>query len=174
MERKSRQHSDSGRTEGSRKLNRNIKTELSSDEITPAKKARLLKEKTEKWGCHSVNETSPESECKQQHDDDIDRYDRSFFDQPCEILARSLLGKKLIRLMSDGSRLAGIIVETEAYLGEEDKAAHSYRGRKTPKNEAMFMQPGTVYVYNIYGMYTCMNFSAQGKFIYLVIVVIYN
>lgn len=90
------------------------------------------------------------------------RLTSSFFDQPCCQLARSLLGKRLVRHSDDGCRLVGTIVETEAYLGPEDRAAHSFGGKRTPRNEAMFMAPGTSYVYNIYGMYSCMNISSQG------------
>ena len=56
-----------------------------------------------------------------------------------------------------------MIVETEAYLGGEDKGAHSYNGKRTAKNEAMYMDPGTGYVYHIYGLYTCINISSEGK-----------
>jgi DNA-3-methyladenine glycosylase len=63
-------------------------------------------------------------------------------------LAKALLGKKLVRLSDKGERLCGIIVETEAYLGHPDKAAHSYKGM-TNKNEPMFMDPGTAYVYHM-------------------------
>lgn len=65
--------------------------------------------------------------------------------------------------MIGSERVSGIIVETEAYLGLEDKAAHSYKGKRTERNEAMFMQPGTAYVYNIYGMYCCLNISSRGE-----------
>lgn len=85
----------------------------------------------------------------------------TFFDKACEKLAKDLLGQKLVRVV-DGTRLSGTIVETEAYLGSLDKAAHSYNGKRTEKTEAMFMPPGTAYVYNIYGMYCCLNISAQG------------
>lgn len=86
----------------------------------------------------------------------------SFYDKQCDVLAKHLLGKTLVRTLDSGERLSGVIVETEAYLGRVDKAAHSYKG-KTEKNEAMFMDPGTAYVYNIYGMYCCMNISSKGE-----------
>ncbi len=86
-----------------------------------------------------------------------------FFDKPCEDLAKRLLGKKLFRKMDSGEIVSGIIVETEAYLGKEDKGAHSYNGKRTERNEAMYMAPGTIYVYNIYGMYTCINISSKGN-----------
>ena len=85
-----------------------------------------------------------------------------FFNRPCSDLAKALLGKKFVRKMPDGNTMTATIVETEAYLGGEDKAAHSYNGKRTERNEAMYMKPGTIYVYNIYGMYTCINISSQG------------
>lgn len=89
---------------------------------------------------------------------------KSFYKQDCKSLAKALLGKVLVRYCKDtGERLSGLIVETEAYLGGEDKGAHSFNGKRTNKNEAMFMEPGTCYVYNIYGMYCCMNISSEGK-----------
>jgi len=88
----------------------------------------------------------------------------TFFDQPCVELARNLLGKYLIRISDeDGKQLRGRIVETEAYVGIEDRASHSYGGRRTARNEAMYMPPGTSYVYNIYGIYTCINISSSGR-----------
>ncbi|KAK7004629.1 DNA-3-methyladenine glycosylase [Biomphalaria glabrata] len=86
----------------------------------------------------------------------------SFFNVNCEILAHLLLGQNLVRCIG-GQRVSGKIVETEAYLGLEDKAAHTYNGKRTERNEAMFMAPGTAYVYNIYGMYCCLNISSQGE-----------
>ena len=87
----------------------------------------------------------------------------AFFDQPCIQLARNLLGKYLVCMsLEDGKRLSGRIVETEAYVGTEDRASHSYGGRRTARNEAMYMPPGTSYVYNIYGIYTCINISSRG------------
>ena len=67
-----------------------------------------------------------------------------------------LLGKVLTRLQ-DGKRLSARIVEVEAYMGPDDKAAHSFGNRKTKRNQVMFGPPGHAYVYMIYGMYYCMN-----------------
>lgn len=75
----------------------------------------------------------------------------------------SSLEQILVRRLDDGTELRGRIVETEAYLGPEDEAAHSRGGRQTPRNRGMFMKPGTLYVYLIYGMYFCMNVSSQGE-----------
>ncbi|XP_070617689.1 DNA-3-methyladenine glycosylase [Erythrolamprus reginae] len=86
----------------------------------------------------------------------------AYFDQPCVPLAKALLGQILVRKLPDGRELRGRIVETEAYLGGEDTASHSRGGRRTTRNAAMFMRPGTLYVYQIYGIYFCMNVSSQG------------
>ncbi|KAL7830694.1 hypothetical protein SRHO_G00318210 [Serrasalmus rhombeus] len=87
----------------------------------------------------------------------------NFFNQPCVDLARAFLGKVLVRRHCSGTELRGRVVETEAYLGGEDKASHSAGGKRTERNAAMFMKPGTVYVYPIYGIYLCMNVSSQGE-----------
>jgi DNA-3-methyladenine glycosylase len=80
---------------------------------------------------------------------------RSFFDQPTLALARALIGMTLTH--DDGRRVRrGRIVETEAYLGPKDLAAHSARGR-TPRTEVMFGPPGHAYVYFIYGFWYCLN-----------------
>ncbi|XP_018328288.1 DNA-3-methyladenine glycosylase isoform X2 [Agrilus planipennis] len=85
---------------------------------------------------------------------------RNFFDIPCYNLAVYLLGKILVRKLEDGTLLKARIVETECYLGGDDKASNSYNGRKTPGNEPMYMKAGTAYVYMTYGMYFCMNISS--------------
>ncbi|XP_067277324.1 DNA-3-methyladenine glycosylase [Pseudorasbora parva] len=91
------------------------------------------------------------------------RLSDSFFHQPCVDLAKAFLGKVLVRKLTDGTELRGRVVETEAYLGGEDKASHSAGGKRTERNTAMFMKPGTIYVYPIYGIYLCMNVSSQGE-----------
>jgi DNA-3-methyladenine glycosylase len=80
---------------------------------------------------------------------------REFYDRDTIIVARELLGKFLIH-KSRGVERIGKIVETEAYLGEHDLAAHSSKG-KTARTKIMFGPPGFAYVYFIYGMYFCMN-----------------
>jgi len=80
---------------------------------------------------------------------------REFYLQDTLTVARSLIGMHLVHRVQDVLRI-GRIVETEAYLGPEDQAAHSARGQ-TPRNAAMFGPPGHAYVYLIYGMWHCMN-----------------
>ena len=81
----------------------------------------------------------------------------AFFDCDPRRVARALLGKLLIRQTSH-EILAGRIVETEAYLGENDAAAHSAAG-KTARNAVLFGPPGIAYVYFIYGNHFCLNVS---------------
>ena len=75
-------------------------------------------------------------------------------------VARDLLGKILVVPTGTGERVSGMIVETEAYLGAIDKAAHSYGNRRTPRTEMMFAEGGTVYIFFIYGMYFQFNIVA--------------
>lgn len=72
-------------------------------------------------------------------------------------IARRLLGKLLVVTQPDGSRLSGMVVETEAYLGAEDRAAHSYGARRTARTEVMFGMAGHAYVFFVYGMYHQFN-----------------
>jgi DNA-3-methyladenine glycosylase len=70
-------------------------------------------------------------------------------------VARALLGRRLVRVLA-GSRMAGIIRETEAYRGEEDQACHARAGR-TPRTTIMYGPPGRAYIYFTYGMHWCLN-----------------
>ena len=72
-------------------------------------------------------------------------------------VARDLLGKLLVVPDKDGRRVSGIIVETEAYRGPMDRAAHSYGGRRTKRTETMYGIGGTAYVFFVYGMYNQFN-----------------
>lgn len=76
---------------------------------------------------------------------------------PAAALAPRLLGCTLVRILPGGERLAGVIVETEAYVGVRDRASHAFGGRRTPRNESMYGEPGTSYVYFTYGMHHCVN-----------------
>lgn len=72
-------------------------------------------------------------------------------------VARDLLGKQLVVPGKNGARVAGIIVETEAYRGPQDRASHAYNGRRTNRTETMYGIGGTAYVYFVYGMYNQFN-----------------
>ena len=84
------------------------------------------------------------------------RLSRSFFARPSTVVATELLGRVLVRIRSDGTRLAGRLVEVEAYE-QGDPASHSFRGRPTPRTEVMFGPPGRLYVYFTYGQHFCSN-----------------
>ena len=81
---------------------------------------------------------------------------RPFYQRDTVTVAKDLLGKIFVHESSQGMT-SGRIVETEAYKGPEDQAAHSSGGRRTPRNEVMFGEKGHAYVYFIYGMYYCVN-----------------
>ena len=72
-------------------------------------------------------------------------------------IAQDLLGKLLVVRSETGERVSGMIVEVEAYLGEIDKAAHTYKGRRTARTEITYAVGGHVYVFFIYGMYFQFN-----------------
>lgn len=82
---------------------------------------------------------------------------RRFFARDAATVATALLGKTLVRTLCDGTKLAGTIVETEAYLGPTDRAAHSFNNHRSLRNESMYAQAGTAYVYFTYGMHHCVN-----------------
>jgi DNA-3-methyladenine glycosylase len=91
----------------------------------------------------------------------LDQLDRSFFERNTAEVAQDLLGRILVRTLN-GDRLAGRIVETEAYSGFEDAASHAY-GRMTPRNAVMFGLSGISYIYFIYGKYWMLNVIAKPR-----------
>ncbi|XP_044036522.1 DNA-3-methyladenine glycosylase [Siniperca chuatsi] len=113
--------------------------------------------------CENVQSAETERSHYFTNNDLQHRLGEEFFNQSCISLAKAFLGKVLVRRCADGTELRGRIVETEAYLGGEDKASHSAGGKRTERNTAMFMKPGTIYVYPIYGIYLCMNVSSEGE-----------
>jgi DNA-3-methyladenine glycosylase len=80
---------------------------------------------------------------------------QAFYHRQVQTVARELLGKRLVRML-DGQKAAGIIIETEAYDGEQDQACHARSG-KTARNEAMYGAAGRAYVYFTYGMHWMLN-----------------
>lgn len=87
------------------------------------------------------------------------RVPRSFYAQPTRQLARALLGCRLVRRCA-GQRLSGLIVETEAYIGEHDLACHARAGY-TPRTAIMYGRPGLAYVYFTYGMHWMLNVVSE-------------
>jgi DNA-3-methyladenine glycosylase len=81
----------------------------------------------------------------------------SFFDRDTTLVARELLGCRLVRRFPGGRERSVVIVETEAYLGVADRAAHTWNGRRTPRVEPMWGPGGRAYVYFVYGMHHCLN-----------------
>lgn len=88
------------------------------------------------------------------------RLGREFFTRDGITVAKELLGKTLVHVTPFGA-VRGIITEAESYMGETDKGAHTYGGKRTARTEPMYHQGGTSYVYLIYGMYSCMNIAAM-------------
>jgi DNA-3-methyladenine glycosylase len=92
-----------------------------------------------------------------------ERLTRRFYRRDPVTVAKALLGQTLVRRLDDGQELTGRIVETEAYLGIPDKASHSYGGRRTKRNESMYLDGGHAYVYFVYGMHWCFNVVSDRK-----------
>lgn len=88
----------------------------------------------------------------------------SFYEQIALVVAEQLIGMVLVRNV-DGIETKGRIVETEAYIGPEDKGCHAYGNRRTKRTETMFFKGGHAYVYLIYGLHYCFNIvtAHEGK-----------
>ncbi len=86
----------------------------------------------------------------------IKRLDREFYKQDAVSAAKNLLGKLLIREIED-ELIITKIVETEAYLGAEDKASHAFANNRTERTKVMFKEGGYAYIYLIYGMHYLLN-----------------
>ena len=84
-----------------------------------------------------------------------------FYNRDTVTVARDLLGKHIVRVLADGTRLVCAITETEAYVGPVDKACHAYNYKRTERTKTLFAPPGTAYVYLIYGMYHCLNLVTE-------------
>lgn len=87
---------------------------------------------------------------------------QSFYLRDGLSVAKDLIGKILVREYA-GKTYRYKIVETEAYMGPEDKASHAYGGKLTPRTKTMFDKGGITYIYLIYGMYYCLNIVAEKK-----------
>ena len=90
----------------------------------------------------------------------MEKLAREFFRMDALTLAKSLLGKILVHEAPEG-RTSGVIVETEAYCGPEDRAAHTWNSRRTTRTEIVFHDGGFAYVYLVYGMHCCFNVTAN-------------
>ncbi|ABK60840.1 DNA-3-methyladenine glycosylase [Clostridium novyi] len=89
------------------------------------------------------------------------RLNREFYTRDTIEVAKDLLGKIIV--VENETKLLGKIVEVEAYGGISDKAAHSYGNRKTERTKIMYEEGGYVYVFQIYGMYNCLNIVSSKK-----------
>lgn len=90
----------------------------------------------------------------------MERLPRQFYEIPTLALAEKLLGKIFVRILPENIVLKGRIVETEAYIAENDEACHAWRG-KTRRNQPMFQSPGTIYVYFTYGNHYMLNIVSE-------------
>ncbi len=91
----------------------------------------------------------------------VNQMPREFYSQPTSHVARELLGTRLVRI-EYGKRIAGVIVETEAYRGEEDLGCHARTGL-TPRTRVMYGPAGHAYVYFTYGMHWMLNFVTEAE-----------
>lgn len=87
---------------------------------------------------------------------------RNFYLRSGLLVAEDLIGKQLVHHSPEGTT-KGIIVETEAYIGPDDAAAHSYRSRNTQRTAVQYGLGGYTYTFTIYGLHTCMNVVTNGR-----------
>ncbi|EGO87934.1 DNA-3-methyladenine glycosylase [Clostridium botulinum] len=92
----------------------------------------------------------------------MDKLNKEFYRRDTIQVAKDLLGKYIV-INEDNEKIIAKIVEVEAYLGINDKAAHSYGGRRTERTKVMYEDGGCVYVFQIYGMYNCLNIVTSHK-----------
>ncbi len=85
---------------------------------------------------------------------------RRFFERNTLLVARELVGKKLVHHTTKGD-IVGMVTETEAYCGINDRASHAYNGKVTTRNKVMYGDGGFAYIYLIYGMYCCLNIVTE-------------
>jgi DNA-3-methyladenine glycosylase len=100
----------------------------------------------------NVRENSGVKEARQ-----AGRLPAAFWERSTVEVARALLGCRLVRRLPGKPSRTLVIVETEAYLGVADPAAHTWRGRRTPRVEPMWGPAGRAYVYRVYGLHDCLN-----------------
>jgi DNA-3-methyladenine glycosylase len=91
-----------------------------------------------------------------------EKLSRKFYVRPARKIARDLLGKFIVRKIGR-KKIIGKIVETEAYVGPEDKASHAYCGKITERNKAEYMTGGHIYIYLVYGMHWQLNISTGSE-----------
>lgn len=85
---------------------------------------------------------------------------RSFYTRPTLMVAKDLLGKYIVRKIG-GKEMAGKILETEAYIGPQDKASHAYAGKITSRNQVEYLIGGHIYIYLVYGLYWQLNIVTE-------------
>ncbi len=87
---------------------------------------------------------------------------RAFYTGLTLTVAKDLLGKYIVR-KTGRKKLVGRIIETEAYIGPQDRASHAFLGKITPRNKAEYLAGGHIYIYLVYGMYWQLNVSTSQK-----------
>lgn len=92
----------------------------------------------------------------------MDKLPKEFFQRDGLTLSKKLLGKRLVK-KTNHVKVSGKIVETEAYIGPEDKASHAYDNLRSERTEVQYKKGGYAYVYMIYGMYYCFNVVVADK-----------